>query len=244
MSIVKRVIKDSIERLEIDELLSKEFEQAGYGGISLAKTPLGTQITLYTMRPGRVIGKRGRSIKTVSERLEQELKLPNPQITVVEVEIPELNPNIMASRIANALERGVHFRRAIFWALRRIMDSGALGCEVTLRGKLRSDRHHFEKISEGYLPKSGDPSIKYVKKATIHIKMKMGVYGITVKIVPPEAIFPDKVKLDFLPEIKAIEEAVQEDSTQKALEKAIEKNDEKIEHETTISKNEIEKGDE
>jgi len=244
MSIVKRVIKDSIERLEIDELLSKEFEQAGYGGISLAKTPLGTQITLYTMRPGRVIGKRGRSIKTVSERLEQELKLPNPQITVVEVEIPELNPNIMASRIANALERGVHFRRAIFWALRRIMDSGALGCEVTLRGKLRSDRHHFEKISEGYLPKSGDPSIKYVKKATIHIKMKMGVYGITVKIVPPEAIFPDKVKLDVLPEIKAMEEAVQEDSTQKALEKTIEKNDEKMETETTVSKNEIEKGDE
>jgi len=244
MSIVKRVIKDSIERLEIDELLSQEFEQAGYGGISLAKTPLGTQITLYTMRPGRVIGKRGRSIKTVSERLEQELKLPNPQITVVEVEIPELNPNIMASRIANALERGVHFRRAIFWALRRIMDSGALGCEVTLRGKLRSDRHHFEKISEGYLPKSGDPSIKYVKKATIHIKMKMGVYGITVKIVPPEAIFPDKVKLDVLPEIKAIEEALQEDSTQKALEKTIEKNDEKMETETIVSKNEIEKGDE
>lgn len=245
MSIVKRVIKDSIERLEIDELLSKEFEQAGYGGISLAKTPLGTQITLYTMRPGRVIGKRGRSIKTVSERLEQELKLPNPQITVVEVEIPELNPNIMASRIANALERGVHFRRAIFWALRRIMDSGALGCEVTLRGKLRSDRHHFEKISEGYLPKSGDPSIKYVRKATIHIKMKMGVYGITVKIVPPEAIFPDKVKLDALPEIEVKEEADQGISNQKSLEKTIEKNDEKVEPEnTTASKNEIEKGDE
>ncbi|MBS7619469.1 30S ribosomal protein S3 [Candidatus Bathyarchaeota archaeon] len=245
MSIVKRVIKNSIERLEIDELLSKEFEQAGYGGISLAKTPLGTQITLYTMRPGRVIGKRGRSIKTVSERLEQELKLPNPQITVVEVEIPELNPNIMASRIANALERGVHFRRAIFWALRRIMDSGALGCEVTLRGKLRSDRHHFEKISEGYLPKSGDPSIKYVRKATIHIKMKMGVYGITVKIVPSEAIFPDKVKLDALPDIEAKEEADQGGSNQKSLEKAIEKNDEKAEPENaTASKNEIEKGEE
>ncbi|MGB9622597.1 MAG: 30S ribosomal protein S3 [Candidatus Bathyarchaeia archaeon] len=245
MSIVKRVIRDSIERLEIDELLSKEFEQAGYGGISLAKTPLGTQITLYTMRPGRVIGKRGRSIKTVSERLEQELKLSNPQITVVEVEIPELNPNIMASRIANALERGVHFRRAIFWALRRIMDSGALGCEVTLRGKLRSDRHHFEKISEGYLPKSGDPSIKYVRKATIHIKMKMGVYGITVKIVPPEAKFPDKIKLDVLPKIEVQEEADQGESTQKSLEKTIEKTHENVEPEGAVtSKNEIEKGDE
>ncbi|MGQ9679452.1 MAG: 30S ribosomal protein S3 [Candidatus Bathyarchaeia archaeon] len=224
MSIVKRVIKDSIEHLEIEELLSTEFEQAGYGGITLAKTPLGTQITLYTMRPGRVIGKRGRSIKTVSERLERELKLPNPQITVVEIEIPELNANIMASRIANALERGVHFRRAIFWALRRIMDSGALGCEVTLRGKLRSDRHRFEKISEGYLPKSGDPSIKYVRKATIHVKMKMGVYGITVKIVPPEAMFPDKVKLESLP-VAEIQEVDREDTAKKSSENISENTD-------------------
>jgi len=206
MSVVKRVIKDSVERLKVDELLSAEFEQAGYGGITLTKTPLGAQITLYTMRPGRVIGKRGRSIKNVSDRLNQELGLSNPQITVIEVEVPELSPRIMASRIANALERGVHFRRAIFWALRRIMDSGAMGCEIVLRGKLRSDRSRFEKVSEGYLPKSGDPSIKYVKKATIHVKMKMGIYGITVKIVPPDAKFPDKISLEGLPDIQVPEE--------------------------------------
>jgi small subunit ribosomal protein S3 len=202
MSVVRRIIKDSIERVKVDELLYDEYEQAGYGGITLTKTPLGTQINLFAMRPGRVIGKRGKAIKEASERLETELGLPNPQITVVEVEVPEMNPLIMASRVANALERGVHFRRAIFWSLRRIMDSGALGCEVILRGPLRSARSRFEKVVEGYVPKAGDPALRYVKKATIHVKMKRGVLGVTVHIVPPDAKFPDKVSLDNLPEIE------------------------------------------
>jgi len=202
MSIVKRIIKNNIEKVKVDELLAKEYEQAGYGGIQLTKTPMGAQINLFAMRPGRVIGKRGRAIKAASERLENELGLPNPQITVIEVEVPELNPQIMAARVANALERGVHFRRAIFWSLRRIMDSGALGCEIILKGPLRSARSRFEKVVEGYVPKSGEPALRNVKIATLHVKMKRGTLGVTVKIVPPDAKFPDKVSLEGLPDIE------------------------------------------
>ncbi|UCH56752.1 MAG: 30S ribosomal protein S3 [Candidatus Bathyarchaeota archaeon] len=209
MSVVKRIIKDNIERVKVDELLANEYEQAGYGGITLTKTPLGTQINLYAMRPGRVIGKRGRAIKEASERLENELGIPNPQITVVEVEVPELNPRIMAARIANALERGVHYRRALFWSLRRTMESGAIGCEILLKGKLRSDRGRYEKVSEGYIPKSGDPALKNVKSAVIHVKQKKGTFGVTVTIVPPEAKFPDKVDLSNLPVIEYPEEEIE-----------------------------------
>lgn len=206
MSVVKRIIQDNIEKVKVDELLAEEYEQAGYGGITLTKTPLGTQINLFAMRPGRVIGKRGRAIKAASERLETELGLPNPQITVVEVEVPELSPRIMAARIANALERGVHYRRALFWSLRRTMESGALGCEIVLRGKLRSDRSRYEKVSEGFIPKSGEPVLRYVKIATKHVKMKKGTFGITVTIVPPDAKFPDKISLEGLPTIEYPEE--------------------------------------
>jgi len=202
MSVVKRIIKDSIERVKVDELLAEEYEQAGYGGIQLTKTPLGAQINLFAMRPGRVIGKRGRAIKEASAKLEEQLGLPNPQITVIEVEVPELNPLIMASRVANALERGVHFRRSVFWSLNRIMESGALGCEIILKGPLRSARSRFEKVVEGYVPKSGDPALRNVKSATIHVKMKRGVLGVTVNIVAPDAKFPDKVDLSNLPEIE------------------------------------------
>jgi small subunit ribosomal protein S3 len=173
------------------------------------------------MRPGRVIGKRGRAIKDASERLEIELGLPNPQITVVEVEVPEMNPQIMASRVANALERGVHFRRAIFWSLRRIMDSGAIGCEVILKGPLRSSRSRFEKVVEGYVPKSGDPALKFVRTATMHVKMKRGVLGVTVNIVTPEAQFPDKVELGELPDIEyELPEPEEEPLTEEAAEAA------------------------
>jgi small subunit ribosomal protein S3 len=202
MSVVKRIIQDNIQKMKVDELLADEYVEAGYGGIQLTKTPLGAQINLFAMRPGRVIGKRGRAIKAASERLEKELGLSNPQITVIEVEVPELNPQIMASRIANALERGVHFRRSIFWSLRRIMDSGALGCEIVLKGPLRSARSRFEKVVEGYVPKAGDPALRNVKSATLHVKMKRGTLGVTVKIVAPDAKFPDKVSLEGLPDIE------------------------------------------
>jgi len=206
MSVVKRIIRDNIERVKVDELLADEYEQAGYGGITLTKTPLGAQINLFAMRPGRVIGKRGRAIKEASERLERELGLTNPQITVVEVEFPELNPQIQAARIANALERGIHYRRAIFWSLNRTMEAGAIGCEILIKGPLRSNRGRYEKVVEGYVPKSGDPALTYVRKATMHVKMKKGAFGINVSIVPPDAKFLDKVNLDGLLVIEYPEE--------------------------------------
>jgi small subunit ribosomal protein S3 len=247
MSVVKRIIKDSIERVKVDELLAEEYEQAGYGGIQLTKTPLGAQINLFAMRPGRVIGKRGRAIKEASEKLETQLGLPNPQITVIEVEVPELNPMIMASRVANALERGVHFRRSVFWSLNRIMESGALGCEIILKGPLRSARSRFEKVVEGYVPKSGDPALKYVKSATIHVKMKRGVLGVTVNIVTPDAKFPDKVDLSELPEIeyqlpiKAEETETVEDSASLTESGAIEPKRTIIEEEVAVGVSEEEK---
>jgi len=208
MSVVKKILQDNLLKVKVDELLAEEYEQAGYGGITLTKTPLGTQINLFAMRPGRVIGKRGSAIRQASERLEFELGLPNPQITVVEVEVPELDPHIMAARVANALERGIHYRRALFWSLRRTMESGALGCEILLKGKLRSDRGRYEKVVDGYIPKAGDPAQRYVRRAVIHVKQKKGTFGVTVTIVPPDAKFPDKVDLSNLPVIEYPEEEV------------------------------------
>lgn len=204
MSATKRLLKDSLERLKVDELLRGELKEAGFGGVSITKTPMGTQITLNTMRPCRVIGKRGQNIKDISTRIESELGIQNPQIAVVEVEFPELDPHIMASRIAMAMERGVHYRRALFWASRRIMAAGAKGVEITARGKLRSDRHTFEIVREGFIPKAGYPAETQVKTAIVHVKLKLGMVGIKVSIVPPDAEFPDKVTLEGAQEISQI----------------------------------------
>jgi len=195
MAVVKHFVTESIKRTEIDEFLQKQLERAGYGGVNISKTPLGTHIVIYAMRPGLVIGRSGETIRELAKILEEKFQLPNPQISVSEIEIPELNAYVVASRIASALQRGVHFRRAGFWALNQVMDAGALGAEVIISGKLRTERARHEKFRAGYLPKSGEPPLKYMRKSEVHVQLKPGIFGVKVRIMPPDAEFPDKIKI-------------------------------------------------
>ena len=195
MSIVKRFITESIKRVEIDEFLGKKLERAGYGGVNLSKTPLGTHVVVYAMRPGIVIGRGGETIRELATVLEKNFKVANPQISVSEIEIPELNAHVVASRVASALERGVHFRRAAFWALNQVMDAGALGVEIVVSGKLRTERARFEKFRAGYFPRCGEPALRYMRKAEVHVQLKPGIIGVRVKLMPPDAQFPDKIQI-------------------------------------------------
>jgi len=209
VSIVKRFITESVKRVEIDEFLQKKLERAGYGGANLSKTPLGTHVVVYAMRPGLVIGRGGETIRELATVLEQNFKVANPQISVSEIEIPELNAYIVASRVASALERGVHFRRAAFWALNQVMDAGALGVEIVISGKLRTERARFEKFRAGYFPRCGEPALRYMRKAEMHVQLKPGIIGVRVKLMPPDAVFPDKIQItipDVLPEEEKPEE--------------------------------------
>jgi len=195
MSVVRHFVSESLKRNEINEFLTNEFEKAGYGGVDIAKTPLGTHIVVYAMRPGIVIGRGGETIKELAITLEQKFDLPNPQISVAEIEVPELNAYVIASRVTSALKRGVHFRRAGFWALQQTMEAGAMGAEIVIRGKLRTERARYEKFKDGYLPKSGEPALRTLREATLHVQLKPGMYGIKVRIMPPDASFPDQIKL-------------------------------------------------
>lgn len=195
MSIVKRFITESIKRTEIDEFLEKKLERAGYGGVNISKTPLGTHVVIYAMRPGLVIGRGGETIKELAASLEHNFKVSNPQISVSEIEVPEFNAKVIANRVASALERGVHFRRAGFWALNQVMEAGALGCEIVISGKLTTERARFEKFRAGHYPIVGEPALRAMKKAEAHIQLKPGMIGVRVKIMPPDAYFPDKVTI-------------------------------------------------
>jgi len=195
LSVVKHFVSESVKKTEIDEFLRNEFEKAGYGGVDIAKTPLGTHIVIYAMRPGLVIGRGGETIKELATTLEQKFQLPNPQISVAEIEVPELNAYVIASRVTSALKRGVHFRRAGFWALQQVMEAGALGAEVIISGKLRTERARYEKFRAGYIPKSGDPALTFLRKAELHVQLKPGIYGVKVRIMPPDAKFPDQVQI-------------------------------------------------
>jgi small subunit ribosomal protein S3 len=195
LSIVKRFITESIKKTEIDEFLERKLERAGYGGVNISKTPLGTHVVIYAMRPGLVIGRGGETIKELAASLEHNFKVSNPQISVSEIEVPEFNAKVIANRVASALERGVHFRRAGFWALNQVMEAGALGCEIVISGKLTTERARFEKFRAGHFPTVGEPALRAIKTAEAHIQLKPGMIGVRVKIMPPDAYFPDKVSI-------------------------------------------------
>ena len=191
MSAVKNVMKNNYRNMELNEYLATNLKDAGYGGVDVQKTPIGTRITLYVTRPGLVIGRKGTGIKDLTSRLEHNFGLTNPQISVLEVPVPELNPKIMSNRIGQLIERGTAFRRASLWTINTIMNAGALGVEVSVAGKLRSERSHFEKHSAGIIPKSGDVAERVVKVGVSHVLTKMGLMGIQLRIalkdeVPPE----------------------------------------------------------
>jgi len=202
MSVVKHFITESIKKTEIDEFLQRKLEKAGYGGVNISKTPLGTHIVIYAMRPGLVIGRGGETIRELARILDEKFKVSNPQISVSEIEIPEFNAYVVASRTAGALQRGVHFRRAGFWALNQVMEAGALGAEIIISGKLRTERARFEKFREGYLPRCGEPALKYMRKAETHVQLKPGIFGIRVRIMPPDAKFPDKIQIVEAPPVE------------------------------------------
>jgi small subunit ribosomal protein S3 len=191
MNAAKNVMSSNYKNMELDEYLKETLRETGYGGVDIQKTPIGTRITLYVTRPGLVIGRKGSGIKDLTSKLEQRFGLNNPQISVMEIEIPELNPQIMANRIAQLVERGTAFRRASMWTINTVMAAGAMGVEITIAGKLRSERAHFEKHSSGVIPKSGNAADKIVKLGITDVLTKMGLMGIQLRIALKNEVPPD-----------------------------------------------------
>jgi len=185
VNIKKYFIEQGIKKVAVDEYLASKFWRAGYAGVDIIKTPLGTRVIIYALRPGLIIGRKGQTLKTIQTILEKVFGIENPQITVVEVENPDINARVVAANIALALERGIHFRRAAFIALRRVLAAGALGCEIVISGKLVAERSRYEKLKAGKVYKSGDQSLRLVDRAVAHVLLKPGMYGVEVLITRP-----------------------------------------------------------
>ena len=226
MALERKFIEDNIRKFEVKEFLERELERAGCGEIDIQRTPLGTRIILHVQRPGLVIGRKGQAIRKLTTILKTRFGLDNPQVEVNELEVPELNPNVMASSIANALERGIHFRRAAYTALRRIMEAGARGVEITISGKLTGERSKTVKFVDGYLKHCGEPAMMYVKEGYAVAAPKPGVIGVKVKIMPPGTRLPDDIIYREQPEIATPSPAVEKKAEE--IEKLVEQLQEEI----------------
>ena len=192
---VKEIVADAKLKTDVEEFLKKELRSAGFSDMKMVKTPLGVNLTLIVGHPGQVIGPGGRNIRELSDKLVTKFGLKNPQISVTELENPMLDPNVVATRIAEGLERGIRYRRVLRLFMRRIKEAGALGAQIRLAGKLTSERSRFEKYTFGYIPSTGEPKERQLRVATRNLLLPQGLLGIKVKILPPDARFPDQVTI-------------------------------------------------
>jgi len=191
MSSVKNVIKDNYNMMLLKDYLREAIKDAGFSHAEISKTPTGTRVALHVTRPGIVIGRKGSGIRELTEKLASEFGLKNPQISVNEIEKPDLSPSVMCNRMASHLERGTAFRRATMWTIKQIMEGGAMGVQITISGKLRGDRSAFEKHTAGILPRAGHHAEVIVDEDIAHVTTKMGLIGIRIRIAIKEKLVPE-----------------------------------------------------
>ena len=190
MASERKFVAENVRRVLLKEYLMKEVSRAGFGGLDVQRTPMGTRVVLTTERPGLVIGRRGQTIKNLTTVIEERFGFDNPQIEDQEVQNASLNAQIMAEKLAFSLERGWHFRRAGHSTVRRIMDAGARGCHIIVAGKLTGQRHRTEKFKEGNIKFCGETKDNFRDHGYAVAKLKMGVIGVTVEIMSKDAKMP------------------------------------------------------
>lgn len=189
----EKLIEEQIGRYKIMKFLEKRLDRAGLASVEIQRTPLVTRITLEVTNPARIIGKRGRLINELTEVIKEEFKIENPQISVVEVTEPFLEPRMVAKRAAKYIEMGKKVRAVLHYMLREVIKAGALGAEIVASGKIgaKGARGKRLRVSAGYIPKAGEPA-RLLKVAHINANTRSGVIGVLVRIVPPGTVFPDK----------------------------------------------------
>lgn len=244
MTIIKEMLKERVRRVQVHQHVQKKTARAGFGGLSIQRTPLGTHVRISAERPGLVIGRKGSDIQQLTDDLERKFGYENLQVEAGEVSNFALNPLIMSAKVANALERGWNYRRAGNSMLQRIMDAGARGCQITIAGKLTGLRHRTEKFVSGHIKFCGETALELMDVGIAQAKLKPGTIGVKVAIMKPDARLPDEIKVAE-PEVPVTEaeeaEETSEEGSEDEEEKVVEKEEVTEEAEKKVEETKEEK---
>lgn len=216
--IERKFVAQKIKEFQIQEYITQTLENVGHSHTKMIKTPLGEKIVIYASRPGLIVGRKGQNIKQLTRTLKKRFDLDNPQIEISEVDSPNLDANIVVEKIVDALEKfGTEKFKAVGHKIMAdVMNHGALGIEIIISGKVPSARAKSWRFYSGYLKKSGDIS-NAVRKSDAQAKLKTGIIGVKVRIMPPDIKLPDSVELVDYKETK-IEETKKEEQQESPAE--------------------------
>lgn len=193
----KKFVKFKEEELGIKEYVKNSLGKGRISEVLIEYTPVGEKIIVATNKPGLVIGRKGEKIEELTSVLKKRFKLDNPHIDIKDIKNEKLDAQLLADSIAMSLERkgSMKFKMIAYRALEDVIRAGALGAELVLSGKLPSERAKTWRFAQGYLKKTGDPA-KVVNKAMAQARTNLGVIGIKVSILPPDAVIHDRIIVD------------------------------------------------
>lgn len=193
--IERKFVEEKIKEFQIQQYIDETLGDCGHSHTKLKKTALGERIVVHSSRPGLVVGRKGENIKRLTRELKEKFNLENPQIEIEEVTNLYQDPKIVADRIASTLERfgSQRFKGVGHQMMQAVLDSGALGVEIVMSGRIPSSRAKTWKFYKGYLKNCGDIAVSGVKRAYSVAKLKAGAIGIKVSIMPSDLRLPDRV---------------------------------------------------
>jgi small subunit ribosomal protein S3 len=195
--IERKFVSQNMKEFLVKDYLFKELSRVGLSDVTLHRTPLGEKIVIVASRPGLIVGKGGGNITRLTRELKDKFGLENPQIEIEEVKNSRSDAAITAEMIANSLERfgSARFKGVGHKAMSDVMGSGALGVEILISGKIPSSRAKTWRFYQGYLKKCGDVSVSGVNASIQAAKLKSGIVGVQVRIMPESTVLPDKISL-------------------------------------------------
>jgi small subunit ribosomal protein S3 len=180
-----------LEDMEVRDLVKKKLAAASVSRIEIERPAQTARITIYTARPGIVIGKKGEDVEKLRSELTRKMGVP-VHINIEEIRKPDLDAQLVADSVAQQLERRVMFRRAMKRAMQNAMRQGAEGVKVQVSGRLggaeiaRSERYH-----EGRVPlHTLRADIDY---ATSEALTTYGIIGVKVWIFKGEVFNTEEV---------------------------------------------------
>ncbi|MGC8601349.1 MAG: 30S ribosomal protein S3 [Thermoprotei archaeon] len=185
MLVKKYFVDKGFRYAMVKDELFKNLRSAGLARVEIVQAPLGTRIILYAQRPGLVIGQRGNNIQALTGELEKKYKIENPHVLVYGLDQPNLEPQALAFGIAEQLERGMYFRKIANATLNNIMQSGARGAEIIIRGRLSIAKSRMARFTSGVVYKSGMVLGKQTELGKASALLKEGLVGVKVRITKP-----------------------------------------------------------
>ncbi len=168
------------EDFEIRQFVEDSAARAGVADVQIERYPNQVQVSLYTAKPGIVIGRKGESVKKLRQGLEQ-ITGKKVKVEVEEIEDPDLNARLVAQNVAGQLERRIGHSRAMKRAIGQAMRQGAQGIKIQVSGRLSgAEMARREWQMEGRVPRNTLRS--YIDYGTAEALTTFGRIGVKVWI--------------------------------------------------------------